>query len=74
MDLSKSFYTLNHCILFDKLKFNGTRRSPTFLNLGKHYLSTRKQCVEIDRVRSFYIKMYMGSARVNMWGHCCQRE
>ena len=58
LDLSKAFDTLNHSILLDKLKFYGFRG--TSRNLIKHYLSNRKQCVEIDRFRSSYINMSTG--------------
>ena len=56
LDLSKAFDILNHSISLDKLKFYGFRG--TSINLIKHYLSNRKQCVEIDRFRSSYIYIY----------------
>ena len=58
LDLSKAFDTLNHSILLDKLKFYGFRG--TSINLIKHYLSNRKQCVEIDRFRSSYVNISTG--------------
>ena len=64
LDLSKAFDTLKHSILLDKLKFfRGTS-----INLIKHYLSNRKQCVEIDRLRSSYINISTGVPQGSILG------
>ena len=65
LDLSKAFDTLNHSISLDKLKFYGFFTS---INLIKHYLSNRKQCVEIDRFRSSYI--YISKSFIQMHNLC----
>ena len=66
LDLSKAFDTLNHSILLDKFKFYGFRG--TSIDLIKHYLSNRKQCVEIDRLRSSYINISTGVQQGSILG------
>ena len=51
LDLSKPFDALDQSILLDKLKCYGFRR--TSINLKQHYLSNRKQSVEIDSFPNF---------------------
>ena len=58
--------TLNHSILLDKFKFYGFRG--TSINLIKHYLSNRKQCVEIDRFSSSYINISTGVPQGSILG------
>ena len=55
-----------HSILLDKPKFYGFRG--TSINLIKHYLSNRKQCVEIDRIRSSYINISTGVPQGSILG------
>ena len=64
--MSKATDTLNHSILSDKLKFYGFRG--TSINLIKHYLSNRNQCVEIDRFRSSYINISTGGPQGSILG------
>jgi len=66
LDLSKAFDTLDHQILLDKLKCYGIKGAA--LNLCKHYLTNRKQCVEIDHVKSSYINIATGVPQGSILG------
>ena len=66
LGLSKGLDTLNRSILLHKLKFYGFRG--TSINLIKHYLSNRKQCVEIDSFRSSYINIATGVLQGSILG------
>ena len=66
LDLSKAFDTLNHTILLDKLKFYGIQGSS--LNLIENYLKNRKQCVEINNIRSAFTNILTGVPQGSILG------
>ena len=66
LDLSKAFDTLNHIILLDKFKFYGIQGSS--LNLIENYLQNRKQCVEINNIRSAFTNILTGVPQGSILG------
>ena len=58
LDLSKAFDTLNHSILFDKLKYYGVSTTP--LNWFASYLHNRKQFVDYEGTLSNTVLMTTG--------------
>ena len=66
LDLSKAFDTLNHAILLDKLKFYGMQGCS--LNLTENYLKNRKQCVEINNIRSAFTNILAGVPQGSLLG------
>ena len=58
LDSSKAFDTLNHTILMNKLKFYGIQGRS--LNLSENFLKNRKQCVEINNIRSAFTYILTG--------------
>ena len=66
LDLSKAFGTLNHTILLDKLKFYGIQGRS--LNLIENFLKNRKQCVEINHIRSAFTNILTGGPQGSILG------
>ena len=66
LDLSKSFDTLNHSILLNKLKHYGI--TGLSLNLIQSYLSDRKQFVEFDSIKSNYAPISTGVPQGSILG------
>ena len=58
LDLSKAFDTIDHFILIDKLKYYGISEASSLLL--KNYLADRKQCTEINNVRSNTLSITTG--------------
>ena len=58
LDLSKAFDTIDHTILLNKLRYYGI--DDAGLLLLKHYLSNRKQYVEIEEIKSEILPITVG--------------
>ena len=59
LDLAKAFHTVNHQILLSKLYAYGIRGIP--FELMQSYLSNRKQCTVINKVKSSSLGVPQGS-------------
>ena len=66
LDLSKAFYTLNHAILLDKLKYYGVSNTP--LNWFASYLQNRMQFVDFDGTLSNTVLMTTGVPQGSILG------
>ena len=66
LDLSKAFDTLDHSILIQKLKFNGTEGNS--LKIFQNYLSKRKQFVEFENVHSEVLEINIGVPQGSVLG------
>ena len=66
LDLSKAFDTLNHEILLGKLKHYGLNN--TAIQLCKHYLSNRKQYVQINDFHSSKLDINIGVPQGSILG------
>ena len=58
LDLSKTFDTLDHSILIDKIEFYGVKG--VALDLFKNYLTNRKQYVEFEDAQSDMLNISTG--------------
>ena len=58
IDLTKAFDCINHDLLISKLRKLGF--STSFMNLLISYLTDRVQCVEIDKIKSPFLKIKTG--------------
>ena len=65
-DLSKAFDTIDHFILIDKLKYYGISEASSLLL--KNYLTDRKQCTEINNVRSNTLSITTGVPQGSILG------
>ena len=66
LDLSKAFDTIDHFILIDKLKYYGISEASSLLL--KNYLTDRKQCTEINNVRSNTLSITTGVPQGSILG------
>ena len=66
LDLSKAFDTIDHVILQQKLRFYGFTESS--VKLIHSYLDNRKQCVEINSVRSEFLNIVKGVPQGSILG------
>ena len=66
LDLSKAFDTIDHFILIDKLKYYGISEASSLLL--KNYLADRKQCTEINNVRSNTLSITTGVPQGSILG------
>ena len=66
LDLSKAFDTTDHFILIDKLKYYGISEASSLLL--KNYLTDRKQCTEINNVRSNTLSITTGVPQGSILG------
>ena len=66
IDLSKTFDTVNHNILIQKLEYYGIRGSA--LDLFKSYLSNHKQYVQIDKCKSQTLPITCGVPQGSVFG------
>ena len=73
LDLSSTFDTIDHAVLFD-LWHDTFGISGTALSLLKSYLQDRTQCVQIDGIISEYAKLVcgvpQGSSVLGPWNFC----
>ena len=78
LDLSKTFDTLDHSILIQKLKFYGIEGNS--LKIFQNYLSKRKQFVEFENVHSEVLEINIGASsagvrlRAALIYHLCKRH
>ena len=66
IDLNKTFDTVNHALLIDKLEFSGVR-GPAKMWL-KSYLHDRKQFVQIDDCKSTLLNVNCGVPQGSILG------
>ena len=66
IDLQKAFDTVNHSILLDKLSAMGV--SDSALNWFRSYLTSRRQCVEVDGSRSCFLDVSCGVPQGSILG------
>ena len=66
MDLSKTFDSLSHDILFNKLTYYGVKNSAN--DLLRSYLSNRKQYVQIDDISSSIVSINIGVPQGSILG------
>ena len=66
LDLSKAFDTLDHSILIDKVEFYGVKG--VALDIFKHYLTNRKQYVELEDAQSDMLNISTGVPQGSILG------
>ncbi len=66
LDLSKTFYTLDHTILLEKLKHNGI--AGVAYKLMESYITNRQQYVEIDESKSKLLNISTGVPQDSILG------
>lgn len=66
LDLSKAFDTIDHVILLQKLQFYGFTECS--IKLIHSYLNNRKQCVEINSIKSEFLTIVKGVPQGSILG------